>query len=119
MPDPSGTRQRAVIQSRHGALVGLMAIVAAGMLLKSTRHPADQPFNYSLTINPNTANAGLLEALPRIGPTTAGRIIEEREIRPFRDLDDLDTRVKGVGPATRASIEPFLVFSQEPPVSSR
>lgn len=44
----------------------------------------------------NHADLAGLEALPRVGPVLAGRIVAAR---PFRSVADLD-RVKGVGPAT-------------------
>lgn len=45
------------------------------------------------------APPSVIEDLPGIGPVLAGRIVEERRRRPFRDLDDLGARVSGIGPA--------------------
>jgi hypothetical protein len=64
----------------------------------------------TLLIDPNTAPPGVLSALPRLGPVLTGRIVEERERRSFTGPDDLDVRVKGIGPATIAAIRPFLRF---------
>ena len=51
-------------------------------------------------INVNTAGAALLETLPGIGPSLAGRIVEHREANgPFRSVQDL-VAVPGIGPAT-------------------
>lgn len=47
-------------------------------------------------ININTASAGELERLPRVGPTMAERIIAGR---PFSRIEDI-LRVRGIGPAT-------------------
>lgn len=51
------------------------------------------------TVNVNTADAGVLESLPGIGPALAQRIIDHREqFGPFGSLKDLDA-VSGIGPA--------------------
>ena len=54
----------------------------------------------------------------------ARRIVEEREafaaanpgVVPYRELDDLQ-RVKGIGPATLANLEPYLIFSERLPTT--
>jgi competence protein ComEA len=48
-------------------------------------------------INVNTASLAELETLPNIGPVIAGRIVAEREKKPFTKVDDL-RRVSGIGP---------------------
>jgi competence protein ComEA len=68
-------------------------------------------------VDPNTADWAALAALPQIGPAMAKRIVEERQafvaanpgVTPYRELDDL-SRVKGIGPATLATLEPYLIF---------
>lgn len=51
-------------------------------------------------VDVNLASAEELQLLPRIGPTLAARIVEERERGgPFRSLGDL-ARVRGIGPRT-------------------
>ena len=73
-------------------------------------------------VDPNTAEWHDLAALPQIGPAVARRIVEEREafaaanpgVVPYRTLDDL-SRVKGIGPATLATLEPYLTFSGSVP----
>ena len=73
-------------------------------------------------VDPNTAEWHDLAALPQIGPAVAGRIVEEREafaaanpgVLPYRTLEDL-SRVKGIGPATLAALEPYLTFSGRVP----
>jgi len=62
-----------------------------------------------LIVDPNLASAGMLTALPGVGPVLAGRIAAERERMPFAGPDDL-LRVHGVGPATVAAIRPHLRF---------
>jgi competence protein ComEA len=50
------------------------------------------------------ATATELEALPRIGPVIARRIIEGR---PYRSVEELK-RVKGIGPRPPEEIRPFV-----------
>src|SRR5438045_6148302 len=55
-------------------------------------------------LNPNTASAADLAALPNIGPAMARRILEDRQQfhhdhpadLPYRELKDLE-RIKGIG----------------------
>ncbi len=49
-------------------------------------------------VNINTADAGLLQTLPGIGPRTAERIVEYRETTGrFKSVEDIQN-VKGIGP---------------------
>nr|WP_256487934.1 ComEA family DNA-binding protein [Deinococcus sp. HSC-46F16] len=57
-------------------------------------------------LNLNTATLEQLEALPRIGPALAARIVAGR---PYRSLADLD-RVKGIGPSTLEDLAPLVKF---------
>jgi competence protein ComEA len=53
----------------------------------------------AFAIDVNTADAASLDSVKDIGPKTAAKIIEERgKNGPFKDWDDLITRVKGIGP---------------------
>lgn len=61
-----------------------------------------------LVVDPNTAPASVLEALPHLGPRLVQRLIAEREVRPFESTQDLRRRVRGLGPATLARLEPYL-----------
>ncbi len=61
-----------------------------------------------LVVDPNTAPPGVLEALPRLGPVLVGRIVEAREHEPFHSVEDLDARVKGIGPVTIEGLRPHL-----------
>jgi competence protein ComEA len=62
-------------------------------------------------INVNRASAAELEALPRIGPALAARIVADREANgPFSTVDALESRVKGIGPALARTIAPHVTF---------
>ncbi|OOV13765.1 ComEA family DNA-binding protein [Deinococcus sp. LM3] len=57
-------------------------------------------------VNLNTATQEQLEALPKVGPSLAAKLIAGR---PYRSLADLD-RVKGVGPSTLKTLSPLVSF---------
>jgi competence protein ComEA len=62
---------------------------------------------FGLRLDPNRAVPGSLETLPGIGPARAAAIVAERCRRRFSALVELE-RVHGIGPRTRASLEPWL-----------
>jgi len=61
----------------------------------------------------NSADSGLLETLPGIGPALAARIVAERERRAFATLDDL-ARVRGIGAATVGRLRGLAVAGRTP-----
>jgi competence protein ComEA len=66
------------------------------------------------SIDVDRASAAELEALPRIGPTLAKRIIDDRDARgPFGSLEGFQ-RVRGVGPAMAAALSGTVTFSGTP-----
>lgn len=62
---------------------------------------------FGLRLDPNRAERASLEALPGVGPARAAAIAAERCRRPFASPADLE-RVRGIGPRTRAALEPWL-----------
>ena len=46
----------------------------------------------------NTAPKGHLTLVDGIGEKIAGKIIDERSKKPFKDVNDVITRVVGIGP---------------------
>jgi len=70
----------------------------------------DQPAKIptQLIVDPNTARAEVLVALPKLGPALVSRIVAAREKAPFRSVDELKGRVRGIGPATLESLRPHL-----------
>jgi competence protein ComEA len=69
---------------------------------------ATQNANQSELININEASLDELDTLPGIGPTTAEKIIEYRELNgPFQNIEDI-MNVSGIGPATFEEIEDLI-----------
>lgn len=59
-------------------------------------------------VNINTATVAELETLPRIGPTTAQRIVDYREANgPFETIEDIQN-VPGIGPTTFEGIKDLI-----------
>jgi competence protein ComEA len=53
--------------------------------------------NFAFAADANSASKAELEAIKGIGPAIADRIIAERKNGNFKDVKDLETRVKGIG----------------------
>jgi len=68
-----------------------------------------KPQQAQYLVDVNSADWPELAQLPGIGEVLARRIVEERTAGgPFRDLDDLQERVRGIGPATLERLRPFV-----------
>jgi competence protein ComEA len=104
-------------------LLAVLAIIAAiGLLVGKRAHSPDASRAEvaavsELKLDPNTATPEALAALPYIGPTLARRIAEARADGPFRSPEDIRARVRGIGPATLARIEPHLRIEAAPQVA--
>lgn len=62
-------------------------------------------------ININAAGVSELEALPRVGPALAQRIVDYRSAHgPFRAIEDI-MQVSGIGPATFAQIKDLITIN--------
>ena len=48
-------------------------------------------------VDANTASVDELQTVTGIGPTLAQRIVDERRKGPYKNLADLEARVKGIG----------------------
>jgi len=71
------------------------------------------------TVNINSANAGELARLPRVGAKLADRIVSHRgQHGPFKRVEDL-MEVKGVGEKMFASLKPYLSTSGTTTLASK
>ena len=92
----------------------------------STPQPTKAPRALDLEdqLDPNTARASDLAALPNLGPAMARKIIEDRDHfqkdhphqAPYQKLEDL-MRIKGIGPATLENLRPYLRFPATQPAN--
>lgn len=134
MPEPPSQspppRQWIWTRRQRRGLAILVLILCVGLAAIARRNPArvsDPPPDAGpragqlLTrLDPNTADLDALAALPAIGPKRAADIVALRNQRrtshpnltPFARLEDL-LRVKGIGPATLETLEPYLVFPSQ------
>jgi competence protein ComEA len=91
-----------------------LVVIVLGVALRAASHSLDGGARTIcrgvpvLVIDPNTAPASVLEALPHVGPGLVKRLIEQRKVRPFASTEDLRRRVRGIGPATLARLAPYL-----------
>ena len=93
-------------------LAGFGFVLALWLVTIKARPESPPLANLTLVVDPNTAPATTLMALPRLGPALVGRIVEERERTPFVSLDDFNSRVRGIGPITMTSLRRHLRIDQ-------
>lgn len=73
---------------------------------------APQPMSAIKMIDLNTASAGELDLLPRIGPALAERIIADREENgAYETIEELE-RVRGIGPKTIEKLRARVILSE-------
>src|SRR5947209_2601986 len=93
-------------------LAGFGALAALGLIAGSRTPAGPAAPAPRLIVDPNSAPPQVLGALPKLGPALVGRIVAARDAAAFRSLDDLDDRVRGIGPATLASLRPYLLIGR-------
>ena len=97
----------------RGMLILALGVLSASLAWSSRPSRFEAVALAPLRVDPNSAPASVLAALPGLGPVLSGRIVEARGAGPFRSADDLDRRVKGIGPVKSAALKPFLRFEPE------
>ena len=55
-------------------------------------------------VDVNKADQAALDSVKGIGPATSKAIIDERAKGPFKDWNDFETRVKGIGPKSAVKL---------------
>jgi competence protein ComEA len=81
---------------------------------KTVRGSRDGADGASRPVDLDHASASEIEALPRVGPALAHRIVAHRDsFGPFGSMAAL-RKVKGVGPATVERLTPLVTFSGRP-----
>lgn len=101
-----------------GVVVAILSVAALGAARPRSdgieipppvhRVRAGESHEPALPLDLNQASARELEALPRVGPALAARIVAYREARgAFASVDDLDA-VKGVGPRMLEQLRPLV-----------
>ena len=85
------------INLAHQLVDGEQILVGAPKPVLASRSKGSSKVKLNGPLNINTATAAQLDALPGVGPVTAGRIITYREKNgPFKSIDDL-RKVSGMG----------------------
>jgi competence protein ComEA len=84
--------------ARSASLLFAGLLLAAGLL--ACTFPGRAMARQLPGIDANKATEVELDAISGIGPALAARIVTERRNGPFESLEDLQQRVRGVGPAS-------------------
>ncbi len=102
-----------IITVAAGIVTGMLGREKTGRTLpgknqKETSDSCDQSRHQYINLDINTATREELMALPSIGPTRAGAIIDWRDRNgPFEEVEDL-VQVKGIGNKTLAVIKKYI-----------
>jgi competence protein ComEA len=102
---------------KRSALIAGLSLILASSLAASfaesgmstaqvTQHILEQSANARININRATQTE--LETLPGIGPKIAREIIKNR---PYKNGQELQDKVKGIGPKTWADIKNRVTFA--------
>lgn len=95
-----------------GGLVLPAAVEADRKAHRARAEAASRPLAPGETVDPDRASAEELARLPGVGMRLAREIVADRDLRGlFGSAGALD-RVRGIGPATVAKLEPFLLFER-------
>lgn len=96
------------------ALAPCAPLAAAGESSPPPAPAAQAAPKPSARVNVNTATAADLETLPRIGPSTAQRILEYRkQVGTLKSVDEL-LNVKGIGERTLELLKPLITVGSQP-----
>lgn len=111
-----GIGEKTLERIRQFLHVGTYTDVATSAPAKAAEGPTKATTKKPLPatkIDVNRASLAELQQLPGIGPTLAARIVEQRQARPFSEVDDL-RKVRGIGPKTLENVRPHVTVGGEP-----
>lgn len=86
---------RAAFVALRAAVVAVRAAACALWLVATVLLASFAGESHAL--DANTASIDELQTIRGIGPAMAARIVEARRSEPFRDAEDLRSRVRGIG----------------------
>lgn len=89
----------------RAGIIAALAVATLGLTIVSSSPAASE------RVDVNRASLSELTELPGIGPSKAAAIIEEREIAPFKSIDDL-ARVRGIGDATLSELRDYITVGR-------
>ncbi|WP_435015637.1 ComEA family DNA-binding protein [Tundrisphaera sp. TA3] len=92
------------------ALIAIVATLALPLAWAAPQKGAPSQRLPALQADANRAPEAVLGALPGLGPALSRRIVEGRSDGPYASIDDLDRRVRGIGPAKARALTPHLLF---------
>ena len=95
-------------------LAALSSVLALAPL-SFTAVAQTQPASAVASIDVNSASLEQLQTLPGVNAAVAADIIKNR---PFKDLNDLDARVKGIGKKSVKKLAPLITFGGAAPTAS-
>jgi len=105
-PEPTVAEREALLGQ-----IGIVDSVRARSHRKPGRASSARTANADAIVDVNVATAAELEALPRIGPALAARIVAHRDsVGAFGSIEALE-RVRGIGPAMAKALAPRVTFS--------
>jgi DNA uptake protein ComE-like DNA-binding protein len=129
MPGPTLNRWQLWTLGQQKTLLALCLLLLVWLGIEQAMQPAlvpDPPTDSAPRANeiqdcldPNTADAAALSAIPSLGESKARDIVAFRETfirqhpgqHPFNSADDL-MQIKGIGPGVSSDISPYLYFPQ-------
>ncbi len=86
----------------------LSLLVLGLALIAGPASAAPQAQNHSLNIN--SASVEELAELPHVGPKRAVLIVQRRQQKPFKSVDELE-EIKGIGEKTLEKLRPHVAVS--------
>ena len=96
-----------------GIVVLILMIGAMAVWYFNHEPPGHLPANFQMKVNVNTADAAVISLLPGVGESLAERMVKARNTGgAFKNLQDLQNRVEGLGPAKVQQLSEYLMFKK-------